>query len=475
MNIVNHFFISAKQYPNNIAFIENGKLFRYSEIEKQVKNHAAFLLEKGFVSGDNILVVFPVSVLLYINILAVFTIGANVVLTDSISDKNQLKKIYKKSNSKAILTSRYISLLQWILFPVSLKNKIFYYSIPKNNIEPEIATKEYIDTALISFTSGSTGFPKAANRTHKFLEIQLNTIIEEMKLTNSDVHITSFPVVNMCNLAIGATSIIPPQKKSQWKKIFKKLKPTIVSASPELLKKYIQNFINFESLRLVIGGATIFPNLIEKLSESIQLNKITLVYGSTEAEPIALMNGEQFHDIYAKTDKGIFVGIPYKSIELKILDNNTEKIIDSSGNVGEIIIKGPHVLENYYNDPEAYSHSKLKIKNEIWHRTGDIGYLLNDRIYFLGRKNYIWYVNEEIISPLTLEKFAADNNFNDKITWIKNNNKITIFYTGNTNTFFNLIKRFPFKYDNVLKIKKMPMDKRHQSRIDYAKLIEKYL
>jgi len=473
MNIAQHFFKAAQQYPDTVAIVEKGKTYTYADFAKKVKQVAAYLKQMGYQKGDNILVVIPPSVELYVNLLAIFSIGARAVLVDNIYPKKRVLYAVEKAECKGVLTSPMLSVLLFF-FGNSIRNKL---TLTKKSTEAysDVANVTNDETALITFTSGTTGKPKAANRTHSFLNIQLQTIIEKTKLTAGDIHVTSFPVVMLCNLAIGATSIIPPKNNNErnWQKIKEQFKINVVSASPHYFSLFQSKLDTKNFEKIVIGGASIFPDFVVALKEQAYADAIQLVYGSTEAEPIATLTIEEYLKNNHPKEKGICVGKPHPNISIKVVnikDGNLTELNEEA--IGEIIVAGPHVLKTYYKDPKAYAKNKIEHLGKIWHRSGDAGYLKNGNLYFYSRMKYCWKQESNFLSPIVLEKFASEQDFNGECTWLHFNGKTFAFYTGEKAAFEELLNRFPYEVDKVGQLQKLPKDKRHLSRVNYESLMK---
>jgi len=475
MNIAQYFFDAAQQQPTNVAFLEKGKTYHYAELAKLVQQVAAYLKQQGYQKGDNILVVIPPSVNLYVNLLAIFTIGARAVLVDNILPRKRVLYALEKAECKGVLATPILSALLFF-FGKAIRKRLTRAGMLTRTY-PNIATVKKEDTALITFTSGTTGKPKAANRTHNFLNTQLQTIIKKMDLKAGDVHLTSFPVVLLCNLAVGATSIIAPKRenKQAWQKIKEQYNVNVVSASPHYFNAFIINLKKKHLEKIVIGGASIYPHFVQALKDKPYANAIQFVYGSTEAEPIATLTLGKYLQYNQPKEKGICVGKNHPNILIKVVEIKEGKMIDlQESQIGEIIVAGPHVLKNYYKDPEAFAKNKIELKGQVWHRTGDAGYLKNDQLYFFGRMKHCWVQEEEYLSPLTLEKYASEKGFTGQATWLNVKGETLAFYAGGPNNFKKLLEGFPYAIDRVIQLKKLPTDKRHKSRVDYEGLVKKF-
>ncbi len=476
MNIVNQFHNAANQFPANIAIVCKGKATTYAALQQMVLCMANGLKQAGIAKGDNVMLMIPYSLELYVNILAIFHLGARVVLVDAIKDKQGVLNAYKKAECKGIITLPIIKLLRFYFFAKPLWKR--FIIAPKATALPGNAYEQTeTDSALITFTSGTTGNPKAADRTHGFLNIQLSTLVEEMQIKPADVHITSLPVVLMCNLAEGATSIIPPKpsKTAEWNFIKTQHAPNMVSASPAHFRTFVKRLNTITFNKIFIGGATILPHFVEEITRYINPAFIHFAYGSTEAEPIALVSAVDAL-LQNPNEKGICVGKPHPAIKLLIASVHDGQIAEmDEGDIGEVLVAGPHVLNNYYKDKAAFKANKVIDGETVWHRTGDLGYIRNGKLYFYGRLKYAWFEGEELVSPLVYEKFLSQQNPEAEGTFLHLNNRNVVFVTGvKLEEIAVLNQQFAYPIHDVILLPKLPKDKRHLSRIDYEKLKGKY-
>ncbi len=471
MNIISHFLELARNYPNEVAIVHQSQSITFAELRDEVYKAAHVLKQNNVEKDDNILVVIPYSIELYIHILAIFLIGANVVLVDDINPKSSLVYAFQKSNAKAIVTLRLISLLKYFVFHYSLWKSII--SLKRKDASPiQMVGRDADDAALITFTSGTTGQPKAANRTHGFLNIQLSTLIEEMTLKSEDTHITSLPVVLMCNLAVGATSIIPPKytKLSQWHEVRNKFAPNVLSASPSHFSEMSQLLECAKLDRVFIGGAFILPHFARYVATKIDPSKVVLVYGSTEAEPMCTLTLHDYLVSFDQDQMGLKVGRPHHNIKISINEASSNAFHPlKDGEVGEIIVAGPHVLAHYYKDDNAFATNKIIDKNTLWHKTGDAGYMLGGEVFLIGRMKYTWLENGVTYAPITMEKYLSFHHDKLEGTWLHIYG-MNILFIQKTKDIDQIIIDFPYKIDQTIFIEKLPRDKRHLSRINYEVL-----
>ena len=157
--------------------------------------------------------------------------------------------------------------------------------------------------AIVTFTSGSTGVPKVAVRTHGFLLAQHRALEETLTLEPGNVDLATLPIVLLANLASGVTSIIPDADLRAPGTIrpepvidqIQLLRPGRVIATPALLERLVTRLEDaggtLKGVRQIFtGGAPVFPSLLDRVANVAPSASILAVYGSTEAEPIASLD-----------------------------------------------------------------------------------------------------------------------------------------------------------------------------------------
>lgn len=500
-NIVDLFFDAAGKYPNKIAIIEKENKVSFSELERQVQETSLYFTQKGIQKGDLVMVFVPMSIDLYRIVLALFNIGATAVFLDEWVSKSRMEECLKVAKCKAFIGIYKIRLLAFFSselrnIPIKLGLK---YKVPQSYYKSKIEVYQS-DIALITFTTGSMGLPKAAKRTHGFLFEQFSALVEVIDPRPEEIDMTALPIVLLINLGVGCTSVIPEFKASKPEsmkaaKIFNQLKTHKVNriiSSPFFIKrlsKYmLANNLSIPELKKVFtGGGPVFANEAKLYSDAFPKAKIEIVYGSTEAEPISSINVK---DLLAQEieifDKGLCVGIPYNKTEVRIIGLKTvpiecsdskefQKLILPPFQIGEIIVSGSHVLKEYYNNRELLKQNKIFVGQDCWHRTGDSGYLDNEgKLYLTGRCTTLIFTEEQIIAPFIYENYFQSIHGIEIGTIMAHDHKIFAMIElkkdGLKSTILHQLQSQPLKLDEIKFLKKIPRDLRHNSKIDYEKL-----
>lgn len=499
-NITSLFFEAAEKYPDKAAIIENNHRISYFELKQKVLETSASLKAKGIKKGDRVLVFIPMSIDLYKIVLSIFHIGATAVFLDEWVSKNRMETCCQIANCQAfigIFKARVYSLFSTALRKIPIKTGVRHSTRERNFSE---GTETFAsDTALITFTTGSTGIPKAAKRTHGFLYEQFTALQDKLNPQESDINMPVLPIVLLINLGVGCTSVIADAKaakpgKMMAERIYLQLKNEKVNrlvASPHFIKVIAEYTIKQEltlpALAYIFtGGAPVFPPEAKLYRTAFHNATIEILYGSTEAEPISAVSADELiNTVSGGKQNGLLVGSAYHKTKVRIIRITEEPVICKSAEdleaitleeneIGEIIVSGPHVLREYFNNEKAIKQNKINIGETCWHRSGDSGYLKNGSLYLTGRCTALIKTGSEMISPFICEQKLQSIQGIERGTVIENHDKIIIIIQVSKITNKNLIKEkiraTGLHYNEIKFISKIPLDPRHHSKIDYEKL-----
>ncbi len=491
-NIIQLFLSAAEAHPDKTAIIEIDRSITFKELKQEVFQTSSYFRSKGISKGDRVLVFVPMNIELYRIVLALFNIGATAVFLDEWVNKKRMEECCRIADCKGfigIFKARALAFFSSELRKIPVKMGIDYKRTAAHLPAYTEVVKQN-DTALITFTTGSTGTPKAAKRTHQFLFAQFKALTETIHPSPDDIGMPALPIVLLINLAAGCTSVIADFKASKPDK----LKPekviyqlqinnvTRIEASPYFIKRIaeycIKNKIRRSHLKKVVtGGAPVFPSEAELYNKAFSSSEIKIVYGSTEAEPVSSI---EVKDLLAQREvqEGLCVGIPYQLVDVKIISFSDQPIYCANEEafkqqllppmkIGEIIVSGPHVLTEYFNNDEALKRNKIFVDGTCYHRTGDSGYLNDDRVLFLtGRANTLIHSEGEIISPFIYENILQqiEGVETGTVICLEDNIIHIIIEKKPSDSEENIRTKISYsslKYQKLSFIKKIPRDLRH--------------
>lgn len=254
------------------------------------------------------------------------------------------------------------------------------------DVEPllDIAAATKDDTAVILYTSGTTGKPKGAELTHENLRSNAEVSVSLFGSRDGDVIFGGLPffhifgqtcALNSAVLAGATVTILPKFDPAKALEIIQRDKVTIFEGVPTmyiaLLRTPGRENYDLSSLRLAASGGSALP--LEILHEFETTFGATMLegYGLSETSPVVTFN--QMDGIR----KPGSIGQAVTGARLRILDEAGNDV--EPGEVGEIAVAGPYVMKGYWNNPEATAAAIP----DGWFRTGDLGRKDEDDVFFI--------------------------------------------------------------------------------------------
>lgn len=499
-NVSDLFFAAAEKWPGKTALVDrNGSSLTFVALAVQVEATAAYYRSKGIGKGDRVLVFVPMGIPLYRCILALFRIGAVAVFLDEWVSKERLEVCCRLAKCNAFIAP--LRLRAMALLSKEMRHIPIWLgtSFKRFSSNPELRTQNPNDTALITFTTGSTGIPKAADRTHGFLTAQFTALVDKIRPKETDVDMPVLPIVLLLNLGTGVTSVIADYNSRKpetldtarlWAQV-RKWKCNRITASPYVIEKLAEDRTHrapADGMRIFTGGAPVFPGQAKKMCEGFRGASIQIVYGSTEAEPISSIFADELARRENELERGLPVGKPYHGTSVRILPVTNGAITAASESalqqlalpaeqVGEIVVSGDHVLRHYIDNPEAEKLNKIFIGDNVWHRTGDAGFTgKNGELYLCGRSSMlIRDENGKLLSPFLWEGWFRSVEGVSAGTVLQHEDMILAVLEVKANADRDAISatvnvRYPFS--KLIFVERIPRDPRHFSKIDYGKLGE---
>lgn len=239
------------------------------------------------------------------------------------------------------------------------------------------------DLAYIQYTGGTTGPPKGAMLTHRNAVADLLIVQSWLDWERGDYFaLSGFPFFHIAGLFFcenclylgwGQCLIPNPRDTDHICDDLEEYEPTALVNVPSLFQMLLKN-PNFEeldhsSLEVCISAASPFPKESqEELERIVGEGKLLEVYGMTECSPLTVMNP-------SKGEKKLgHIGLPILNVDLKLVDPETEKEVPI-GEAGEILVRGPMVMQGYYNKPEE---TKKALDDDGFMHTGDVAIMDED-------------------------------------------------------------------------------------------------
>lgn len=273
----------------------------------------------------------------------------------------------------------------------------------KAGVKPE-------DTACILFTSGTTSRPKGVMLSHYSLVNNAAAIASQMHWNSNDKICISVPMFHCFGITSGILASISCGAAAHLVKYYKtlevlnqiqKYRCTILNGVPTMFLAMLRNKnrpeFDISSLHSgVIAGSPILPAEYLEICRELKIEHLQVSYGQTESSPCVTIS--DYQDTLER--KSTTVGKMIDDIELEIRDLTDGRIL-KTGEPGEIVTRGYHVMKGYYNRPKATSQA---LDSEGWLHTGDVGYLDEDGyLHVTGRLKEMIIRGGENISPAEIE------------------------------------------------------------------------
>lgn len=308
----------------------------------------------------------------------------------------------------------------------SLRRPVPAHGIVRANVKPQ-------DPAAIMYTTGSTGPAKPTLYEQRNL-CAIHRLVHQTwrfdRRATPPVDMPVFPAFFTVGLSAGGTIVIPPinyvrqtPEKVDPRALLEVIgdcKVETLFASPVILENLARlgrdEGATARTLHTVVGGgAPLYAHVIGPLRQMIAENgEVHADYGATEALPATEMAGEEaMIETYSATARGegLCVGRPFDRVEVKIVEltdgpiRSLERVRElATGEIGEIIVRGPHVSTCYADDATSTLANKIADVDGVWHRLGDAGYLdRSGRLWVCGRVGHRLALSDGPMFPLMCE------------------------------------------------------------------------
>jgi long-chain acyl-CoA synthetase len=239
------------------------------------------------------------------------------------------------------------------------------------------ADRDPDDTAVVLYTSGTTGTPKGAELTHANLTENVAVSLELFELGPDAVLLGALPLfhafgqtcgLNAAMAAGGSLSLLPRFDAGKALEVIERDRVTVFEGVPTMYSAMLHHPDDFDtsSLQVCVSGGAAMP--VEVLHAFERRFGCTILegYGLSETSPVASFSRRD------RERKPGSIGLPVRGVEMRVLDE--------TDGIGEIAIRGHNIMKGYWNNPEA---TATAIDDEGWFRTGDLGRVDEDGYFFI--------------------------------------------------------------------------------------------
>jgi long-chain acyl-CoA synthetase len=442
--------VGFQKFKSNPAFHNMGTTLSYQDIEIQSRKFASYLQnDLKLKKGDRVALMMP-NILQYpIALFGVLRAGMIAVNVNPLYTARELEHQLKDAEvSTIVLFANSAHVLEKILPKTPVKNIILteigdMLKFPKNYIvnfvikkvkkmvpayklpnpksfmdclsqgnadsfkKPEVKLS---DIAFLQYTGGTTGVAKGAILTHKNIVsnmVQARAWIKNFITDGKEIIITPLPLYHIFSLtancfvfnSIGALNVLitNPRDIPGFVKELQKWKFTAITGVNTLFNGLLNNQefckLDFSHLKVTLGGGMAVQKVVADRWKQVTNRPLIEAYGLTETSPAACINPMTLKDYNG------YIGLPIPSTDVEIKDDDGKTV--PLGEIGEICIRGPQVMDGYWKRPEE---TAKVMTNDGFFKTGDLGIMTEEGyVKIVDRKKDMILVSGFNVYPNELE------------------------------------------------------------------------
>lgn len=395
--------LSDKHHKSIIQALKDDKVEdSYEQFYSRVDGFGKFLQRNGVKKGDSIVFLSPNTVALAAGIIGTWRNQAMAIPIDFKMTAGEAANIVKSTKAKYIFVSK--------RFPEKDKLRTFLKDEQEKLLELEVSVPEPNDAyvyeqvpvdedfdALMILTSGTTGTPKGAVHTFRTLVANLGELGEIASLSEDIKSLLPLPLSHIFGLEVlcaclmnGATTIFTELEPRRFVQAINGFKPELISGVPLMYDGLLRApvlAVHLDSAKILLCGGAPMPVALAEDFEKRFKKRINNGYGSTESKIIALNLDGPIESI----------GKVIPSVKISIINEDGQ--MQPEGEEGEIVIDSPHLMKEYFDQPEKTK----EVMTKNGYRTGDIGYCKDGYLFISGRAKDIINIAGKKFYPAEVE------------------------------------------------------------------------
>jgi len=390
MNLAEILSASAGRAPDDVAIKLDDAELTYGSLEHGAMRVAGLLRRRGVEPGDRVAMMLPNVPHFPLCYYGVLRAGAIVVPLNVLNKRREVAFYLRDSGAKLLFA--------WSGFAeeaepgaadqgtecIVVTPGEFEQGVGAIDPVTEMVDRDPSDTAVILYTSGTTGTPKGAELTHSNLRRNCQLSIDLFDLNQGAVTLGALPLfhsfgqtcgMNATVLGGGTLTLIPRFDPAKALEIIQRDRVTIFEGVPTMYGAMLhvpdREGYDTATLRVCVSGGSAMPVELLKGFEEAFNCKVLEGYGLSETSPVASFNHPD------RERKAGSIGTPVEGVEMKVVDEEGQEV--AVGEVGEIVIRGHNVMKGYWQRPDATEESV----RDGWFHTGDMAKVDDDGYFFI--------------------------------------------------------------------------------------------
>lgn len=423
---------TSRKFPDHTAFIFLDQKWTYREFNELASKMANALFDLGLTTGDTVGLYLPNSPQFLIAYYGILRAGMIAVPINPMLTGEDLAFIIKDAQLKAVIspveavtTLEQAKTADLQIISTALTGQLDPASNPPTpgvlaleallanaaNVVPEVGIDQNA-IANLQYTGGTTGRSKGAVLTHANLLANAVQFRDWFKNVYTDgdgrflgvipfFHIYGLTTTINSPILTGSAIILHSRFDiNEIMQSINKYKPNLFMGVPAMYAAIAMRDsrdYDLSSIRACVSGSSPLPPAVQEKFQQVTGGKLVEGYGLSECSPIVTVT-----PIYGTVKPGS-IGVPIADTQVKIVDPQTGAEITTSGEIGELLVKGPQVMQGYWNNP---AETELVLTDDGWLHTGDLVYMDDDGYIFIAdRLKDMIIMGGEKIYPRELEDF----------------------------------------------------------------------
>jgi long-chain acyl-CoA synthetase len=390
-SLANNLTAAAQRYPESPALRLGDEVTTYAELDDATARVAGVLHQRGLEPGDRVGIMLPNVPEFAIAYYGVLRAGGVIVPMNILLKQREVEFYLGDSEARAIFA--------WHEFGdaaeqgasavggecIVVEPESFARQITSAEPVRQVVDRAADDTAVILYTSGTTGKPKGAELTHSNLAINADVSKALFSLAYEDVILGALPLFHAfgqtcgLNAAISAgasLTLIPRFSPDKALATVERDRVTVFEGVPTMFTALLhypdREQFDLSTLRVCVSGGAALPVEVLRGFEEAFGCIVLEGYGLSETSPVASFNHPD------RERKAGSIGTPVEGVEMRIVDDRREPVAPDEA--GEIAIRGHNVMKGYWNRPDATADA---IDSSGWFYTGDIARVDDDGYFFI--------------------------------------------------------------------------------------------